>query len=74
MSYTSPVMQLGDSYVGFAGEFNKWVPVSPQRFNGLDRNTDSVTISMSGVVGEVIAMRFLVQLKVGSCFLTDSCE
>ena len=66
-------MQLGDSYVGFAGEFNKWVPVSPQRFNGLDRNADSVTISMSGVVGEVVEMRFLVQLKVVLLFLT-SCE
>ena len=66
-------MQLGDSYVGFAGEFNKWVPVSPQRFNGLDRNADSVTISMSGVVGEVIEMRFLVQLKVWVLLFTR-CE
>ena len=71
MSYTSPVMQLGDNYVGFGGEYTKWVPVSPQRFNGLDRNPDRVTISMSGVVGEIIEMRLLVQMKVVNigCFI-----
>ena len=64
MSYTSPVMQLGDNYVGFGGEYTKWVPVSPHRFNGLDRSPDRVTTSMSVVVGEIVSMLFLVQMKV----------
>lgn len=57
-------MQLGDTYIGFAGEFNKWVPVSPQRFTDFDRNNERVTIGMVGVPDESVDMRFLVQTKV----------
>ena len=63
-------MDFGDFYVGFIGEYNKWVPVSPQRFTGFDQNYYRATISMRGVVNEIVAMRFLVHKKVISCFKT----
>ena len=78
--YESPIWKLGGNEISFAGELDKWTMVSPNRFTNIDLSGDRVYISMQGVPGEEVAMRFIFQQKGTTqpklfdqkCVITDS--
>ena len=78
--YESPIWKLGKQEVSFAGELGKWTMVSPERFTGIDLNSDRVYVQMQGVPNELVEMRFVIQaaedekpqLLDQSCVIPDS--